>query len=545
MVLAVHSARGAKRKPRPQVAQMNTLPSPIRGIDGRVPVSANNPSVCLYAYNLVPSEYGVQVRNGYREWQTGLDTLDGEGVGTLIPFTSSSAEDKLFVATSEGIFDVTVAGDAPVEKVAFGASSIGAGKGVYTHYLSSAGDDYIYYADRVNGLFRYDFALDTWIIAPDITGVNVATIDFVVSHKLRLWFCVKDSAQAYYLPIDSIQGAVASFNFGSTFKHGGDLIGLYSWTVDGGEGVDDYLVGISRAGDVIPFKGSDPTQPDWSTVGTYFVGAMAAGNRSASQYGGNVTILSSFGVTQLSDLLRGVDPRVNEDQDTIGAKISSIIRTDMVQYRASEGWDIKYLPAEGSLIITSPQKISGVWLQYVYNLTVGGWGFWRDAPVASIDTWRGVTYFGTKDGRVCAMDVSKDEVLLDPPPENEFNGVPIKFSLLTSYGNYDAPSKFKVGQTIRPDFLAKGDVSFDAKFLYDYDISAQQYGGDAGSSGATLWDVGVWDVGVWADDQLSNFNRMGGGSGIGRYVAIAITGTALSDTVLASMDITWTVGGNL
>ena len=523
---------------------MNTLPSPIRGIDGRVPVSANNPSVCLYSYNLVPSEYGVQVRNGYREWQVELDNTDGEGVGTIIPFTSSTGDNKLFATTNTGIFEVTVAGAVPVQVLAFGSTSIGSGKGVYTHYLSSADKDYIFYADRVNGLFRYDFDLDLWEIAPNITGVPVSTIDFVVSHKLRLWFCVKDSANAFYLPIDSIEGAAASFNFGSTFKHGGDLIGLYSWTVDGGDGVDDYLIGISRSGDVIPFRGSDPTQPDWNTVGTYFVGAMAAGNRSASQYGGDVTILSSFGVTQLSDLLRGVDPRLTVE-DTIGSKIAAIIRTDMIQYRESEGWDIKYLAAEGSIIITSPQKITGVWLQYVYNIPVRGWGFWRDTPIESIDTWQGVTYFGTRDGRVCAMDVSKDEVLLDPPPENEFNGVPINFSLLTSYGNFDSPSKFKVGQLVRPDFLVKGAVTFNAKFMYDYDISEQTFGGDAAASGDSLWDVGTWDNAVWADNQLTNFNRVGGASGMGRYVAIAITGSAPSDTVLASMDVTWTVGGNL
>jgi hypothetical protein len=544
VALAVHSARGAKKKPRPQVAEMNTLPSPIQGIDGRIPVSANNPNVCLYSYNLVPSEYGVQVRNGYREWQIDVPDVTSQGVGTIIPFTAGDGSHKLFAATADGIYDVTVLGGTPALKVAFTLQDTGAGKGVYTHYISDAGADYIFYADRVNGLYRYDFDIDTWQVAPSITGVAVGLIDFVVSHKLRLWFCARDSAEGFYLPINSIQGAAASFSWGSTFKHGGDLIGLYSWTVDGGEGVDDYLVGISRSGDVIPFKGSDPTQADWATVGTYFVGAMPAGNRSASQYGGNVTLLSAFGVTQLSDLLRGVDPRV-AGEDTIGAKIASLIRTDMAQYRNDEGWDIKYIPAEGSIIITSPQKLSGVWLQYVYNIPVQGWGFWREVPVTSMDTWQGVTYFGTPDGRVCVMDVSKDNVLLTPPPEDEFNGSPINFSLLTSYGNFGSPSAFKVGQMVRPDFLSKGTVTFSAVFKYDYDLGQEVYGGDGGDSAASTWDGAFWDSAYWVDNQLTNYNQVGGGAGIGRYVAVAITGSAPADTVLASMDVFWTVGGSL
>ena len=544
--MAIHSAKGAKRKPRPQVSKSITAPSPIGGIDGRVPLSADNPNVCLYSYNLVPSEFGVRVRDGYREWQVGVPTTDTEGIGTVIPFTANDGADKLFVATNEGIYDVTTAEGTPTLAVAFGDTSFGAGKGVYTQYLSSANEEYIFYADRVNGLFRYDATLGTWAIAAGITGVDVADVNFIVSHKLRLWFCVKDSSIAYYLPIDSIAGLAESFNFGSTFKHGGALVGVYSWTVDGGEGVDDYIVAISKAGDVIPFRGSDPTQTDWSTVGTYYVGRLAQGNLAASQYGGNLTILSSFGLTQLSDLLRGVDPRVSDTRnDSIGNKIASILRTDMRQYGESEGWGVAYIPQDGAVIVTTPKRTGNVCLQYVYNISVQGWGFWREVPISALDSWKGVTYFGTADGRVCAMDAIKDNIQITPPVGNEFNGLDINFSILTAYSTLGAPSVFKQGQLIRPDFLVKGSIDFQSKFMYDYDSLESNFAGLGQPSPEGIWDTGLWDTAVWTGSTLEDRNSVSGGAGIGRFVAVAIQGTAPSDTILASIDISWTTGGIL
>ena len=311
-ILAIHNpAPGTRGRPSPQTSKHGRFPAPIGGMDTRVSFSSNNPNVCLYCYNLVPSEYSLRVRDGFREWQ--IDIL-GE-VGTIIPFDGkddSLINDKLFVATTDGIYDVTEVGGTPVKKVDFNDKSFDAGKGTFTNYLSSADDQFIYYADSKNGLFRYTADTDEWLPADDLDfpGIpeGVASINFVVVHKLRIWFGVSNSAIAYYLEIDAIQGTTTPFNFGIKFKHGGNLIGLYNWTVDGGDGVNDYLIAVSRAGDVLPYVGSDPSQPDWSLVGTYFIGQMAKGHRAASQYGGITAFLSTFGITEMSYLLRGVDP---------------------------------------------------------------------------------------------------------------------------------------------------------------------------------------------------------------------------------------------
>ena len=343
------------------------------------------------------------------------------------------------------------------------------------------------------------------------------------------------------MPPNAITGAgIAPFNFGIKFKHGGNLVGLYNWTVDGGDGVNDYLIAISRSGDVLPYIGSDPTQPDWSLVGTYFIGAMAKGHRAASQYGGNTAFLSSLGVTQMSDLLRGVDPRLMTG-DSLGAKISPLIRQDMRQYKDDAGWDIRYLHTEGVIIVTSPRRLNGQYLQYVYNISVDGWGIWRGLPITSIDVWNGFVYFGTQDNKVMVMDVARDNVVLDPP-EGEVNGRLIEFSMLHNYLDMDDPSIQKRGKFIRPDFLSKQDLTYASKFLYNYKVIEINDVPPITESQQSLWDTALWDIGVWDTDILQHFDKIIGGTGMGRYLSVAIKGQAISGTTLVSTDVTWDSG---
>lgn len=543
-ILAIHNpSKGAYGRPSPHTSKHGRFPSPANGMDTRIPISSNDPQVCIYAYNIVPSEYGLAVRSGFREYVLGVTNGNSFGVSTIIPFEGSNEEltqDRLFAVNNEGIWDVTVTDSPPVLKAAFPSTSLKSGYGTYTHYLDDAGNDFLLYADSVNGLYEYSADTDQWTIPTEITGVEVGDINFVVVHKLRVWFGTRDSTLAYYLPINSKQGEAEPFNFGGKFKHGGNLKGLYNWTVDGGDGVDDYLVAVSRAGDVQPYQGSDPTQADWSVVGTYFVGGMAQGPRCCSQYGGNISLLSVYGITQMSDLLRGVDPRVG-NEDSIGSKIAPLIRRDMVQYRDEAGWDVKYLQTEGVIIVTTPTRLNGESIQYVHNQSVGGWGIWRGVPITSLDVWNSLVYFGTQDGRIMVMDVAKDNILIDSP-EDRLNGDYIEFSLLHNYLDLDDPAMQKRGCLIRPDFLAKQRPTYSAKFLYDYDIN------EIGSipyefeNGDSAWDISIWDDAIWGTSTNQHYDRVIGGSGIGRYISVAIKGKGITGTLLASTDITWDTG---
>jgi hypothetical protein len=175
---------GAARQIGEPVKQTNyavRVPAPIHGVDTRVSVTSSDPEYCIYTYNLVPYDYGMRVRNGYREWAIDTVSTASAGIRTMIPFINNTDASKLlFAVTKEGIWNVTTTDVPPVLKVAFADPSANAGWGTYAHYTDDAESDVLFYADSINGLFAYDELTDTWAQATGITGPLVTNINFVV-----------------------------------------------------------------------------------------------------------------------------------------------------------------------------------------------------------------------------------------------------------------------------------------------------------------------------------------------------------------------------
>ena len=544
------------RQPAPPTVQADVVPSPTRGVDARSPLGKMSLDNCVYSFNLMPAETGMLVRNGFAEWQIDIESVASSGCRTLIVFgglTEDKSDDKLFAATDEGIWDVTVEGAAPVLKVAFVSTANDAGHGVFTHYTDQAGAIFILYADFENGLYIYTQSTDTWAVAnpANYTGGIVTTdVVFVVVHKQRLWLIEKNAAQAYYLPVASMQGAGTKFYFGTKFPHGGSLAALIDWSVDGGIGVDDYLIAVSTTGDVIPYQGADPSVAEgaglagWGSRGTYFVGKVPVGRKFFSEYAGEMYVLSSFGLISMSDLLRGVDVK-DIAKNSMAFPIANVLRNALRLTSNELGWQPLFLPSQGQLVITAPQvAISGNYIQYNMNLATEGWGFWRGVPITCIAEWEGVTYFGSSTSKVYSMDASRDYVLLDTAA-NLAEGSRIEYSILTAFSTGNEPGSYKIAQIVRPDFVAATLPTYQVKVVYDYDtreMSAPVLNDN--TQGWGNWDVALWDVNTW-HGELHGFSGVSGVNGMGRAMAIAMRGESSDPTRLISWDIMWTTGGML
>lgn len=544
---------GQKRRGQRPNNAVYRYPAPVKGIDTRISLSSDDPNYCPYTYNLVPFEYGMQVRKGYREWQIDVhtDPLNGKGVHTLIPFDGieeQGVRDRLFAVTNEGIWDVTASGSAPVLKLAFANQADSAGYGVYCHYVDNNETDLLFYADSLNGLFVYDEQTETWQQAANITGPVVENIRFVVLHKQRLWVIEENSTKAWYLPIGSSSGEAVPFFFGSKFRHGGNLEGLFNWTVDGGDGVDDYLVAVSRAGDVLPYQGTDPSDVNtWSLVGTYYIGEVPRGPYFGTEHGGELFLLSAFGITSMNDLLKGADTAslaATTAGDNMSAKITGILRSALERSIDDYGWEVRVIPSEGAILVSTPKYLNRAQIQFYYNLSMRGWGMWRDLPMTCFDSWKGRVVFGTADNKIMYMDVPADNVLLDPP-EVGVNGVPIRFSILTSFLPLSSPAVYKHVSLIRPDFLSNGEPSYTIEARYDYNAAevTPQTAPPFISEGA--WDVGEWDIAMWDSDSQQSYTGLRGGWGYGRYVALAMIGESREETRLLGWDVVYTTGGPL
>jgi hypothetical protein len=357
--------------------------------------------------------------------------------------------------------------------------------------------------------------------------------------KNRVWLVEKDSTRAWYLGINSIYGTATSFDFGSKMRSGGPLVGLYNWSYDGGSGLDTLLVGVSTAGDVVIYQGTDPsTASTFGLKGAWSVGAVPAGRRIATDYGGDILILSSLGVMPLSKLIIG-NPVVDRTQYAT-AKVSNLFGRLASERKLLPGWALHIHPTDNALIITVPTQTGQPTEQLVMSFATRGWGKYRDLPIFSAGVWNGALYFGTTDGRVCVNDGGVDGVLLSNPDSY----TPIAWSVLSAF-NALGSAKQKRLHMLRPTILAATNspvVKVSPRFNFDTSEPSPIAGTGRVANGT--WDNALWDSAVWAGDQTPSAPMIGA-AGMGRELAVLVQGVSTSRTTFVGVDVFFDVGGDL
>jgi len=500
------------------------------------------PTDCIVAQNLIPSEYGLRLRKGYRNWATGMT---GGAVNTVIAFTGqkdAATGKKLWAVTPGGIFDCTTDGvTSPTKVVTFVGVGTGAGFGVYTEITNDAGGRYLFYADEVNGLHMYTEASATWSI-PSITVATPANVAYCMVWKGRLWMILKDSGDAYYLDVGAISGAATLFNFGAKLSHGGSLKAMFNWTIDGGAGVDDYLIAVGGGGDVLIYQGTDPTQADsFGLVGSWFIGSCPASRRIGLAYGGEMYLLSTYGVISVRQLMEGI--QVADPANGPSAKINRFLREAVQEGITSHVWSMAIYPGDGFMQIIAPFDSTNRFnaVQYQQNLMTQAWGTWNGVPIYSAATWMGKYIMGTPSGTLILYDGGTDAV-----SSTSLQGSNIDYTVLTSYqapGN-DGTTFKRVG-LIRPIQIANQLVSLNVEPAYDYDLTLEIDPASSAPPGTgSLWGVAIWGVSRWGElPSPKSFVR--GGQGMGRTVAILMKGNSATRLTFIGWDVSYTTGGFL
>ena len=552
----------------------------------------------ILLYNMVAAEYGLRTRLGWSEWVTGLST-EVRSVLPFTGPKADATQNKLFACTSAGIWDCTSSTASPSKVVTFGTTTGDAGYGISTVFVNLNGDHFLLYCDEVNGYYVYTSATTTWThvaqqtsvawtastavssitptrmlangasykcvtsgttaasgtgpagtgtgitdgtavwdYEPTISGADPTKFAFVTVWGNRVWFIERDTANAYYTGINALYGPVSKFPFGARFRAGGDLRGLFNWTQTGGNGVQNSLVGVSGGGDVVIYQGTDPTQASsfaikgvWSLGG----GGVPAGRRIATDYGGDVALMSTIGLIPISQLVSGVS--ILDRTQYVTQKISNLFGNAASLSRTLHGWQVRLHPADNTLLINVPNADTTTY-QFVMSLNSKGWSIYRDLPaMLSMEAWQGDLYFGTRDGRLCKNTGFVDGVTLSAP--SVFT--PIQFEVLTSFPN--DVQRFKIIDAIRPQFLSQGgnpSYSTDARFDYDFSEAAPVPLNQ--SLGADVWGTGLWGTAKWSGANTPT-NGVSGGSGCGVAAAIIIRGSATSRTSLVGIDVMYRVGG--
>jgi hypothetical protein len=526
-------------KPGPRSSKVVALPAPVAGINAVDPIAVIPPQFCLSAVNLIADGRTMKVRPGYRNHASNVGTED-TGVRGIIPFAGGdSANNELFATTEDGIYTVTAGGDGPwVADVSFGTADDESGFGVWTNFVGDNGTHYAFYADESNGLYRYDEG-GAWAAVTDITGVDETTLVFCHMHKGRMWFVERDTGTAWYLASGSIAGAATSFNFGNKFIHGGHLVGLWSWTVDGGEGIDDHLVAVSSQGDVMVYKGEDPSSvATWTLVGQYYVGVPPAGRRIAQSQGGDLYILSQYGVIPLTRLMNGA--LVQQENAQLSRNISPLIADRLERTRSANGWEMRNVPGTNIYLVGTPLIEGDPDVQFVLSTRTAGWTVFEGLPYLTGDVFNGTFYFGDLENSVWILEGDEDGVA-----EDGSGGDDITWSLQTVFSENGEIGMFHRAQFIRAVFLAAGAPGISIAARFDYDTSpVDAPPAPVDVSGLALWDVAIWDSAIWGS-QAVPIQQVYGAAGIGRAVSVSMRGASNVETGLVRFDLIFDTGGML
>jgi len=198
-------------------------------------------------------------------------------------------------------------------------------------------------------------------------------------------------------------------------------------------------------------------------------------------------------------------------------------------------------------VVSVPTTLGDAPLQFYYNVSSRGWGFWRDVPMESFVEFDDSVFFGDSTGRILRMDVPVDNLTLEEPEEGLRNGEDINFSILTAYSGLGLDGIYKRVKLIRPDFLGALAPDHSSQARYDYDLAEGDNFLTLPETDYTLgvWNISDWDAAIWGSNAQKSFPTISGAQGHGRYVAVATRGACRTATRLIGWDVIFDTGGML
>lgn len=473
-------------------AASRSLPAPVGGWNARDSLADMAPNDAVSLINLYPSLTSVNLRNGYTQFATGL----GAQVETVMAYAGSSTN-KLFGIAGGNIYDVSAGGAVGAAKV----SGLTNSRWQYIN-LATTGGNYLELCNGADGVYTFDGT--TWTLQNgSITGVTATTLVNINMHKNRVWFCDTADLKAWYLPTQSITGAANALDLSAFAPRGGTLQAMATWTVDGGVGMDDLAVFITTKGDVIVYRGTDPSSAStWALVGVYMIGAPI-GRRCFIKWKGDLLVITTDGVLPLSQaLLYG---RINE-KFALTDKILSQMSAAVTNYSANFGWQLLNYPAQQMILLNVPVTTGNGQEQYVMNTISGAWARFRGWNANCWELYNNNIYFGANGFVGKAWNTNADA------------GGNIFMDGLQAFNNFGNEGQQKRFTMMRPNLLINSTQTVNAGMNVDFDQSAPASAIGTASFTGALWDTGVWDTGLWSDT-LSVSKNWQGATGVGYFGA--------------------------
>lgn len=485
---------------RVRTARMVTIPPPTGGLNARDALSDMDIRDAYLLDNFFPDNGEVRVRRGSATYAYGLATLIAENLATITtesgdPLTTEGEENdieslmvwngqtgvsKMFAAGGQKIFNISTAGNYSVADI----TGLSNARWQYTNFGNSAG----HFLSIVNGADtpRYyngtTWANHTW----SGSGLTQTDLVDVITHKNRLIYAAINKLGFWYAPVESINGTLTYFDLGPRFSQGGYLMGMASWSRDGGTGPEDYMVFVTSEGQAAVYQGDDPSSAnDWALVGVYDI-SKPLGRRCFLKVGADLGYVGLDAVVSFNSVLP-LD-RSAVQKAAITNKIDGAIISDSRRYKSHFGWQLFAYPQGSMAILNVPVQENAVSKQYALNTNTGAWARFIGLDSICWALYNDTPYFGTAGGDICEFDTGNND-----------RGADINADMGTAYNRHGVDHNKQYG-LVRAVYTSDGDLTAALAINTDYDNRDPAFAATYVRTSGSEWDADQWDEATWAGD---------------------------------------------
>ncbi len=475
------------------------LPAPIKGLNYRDSWDSMEPLFALQMDNYMPKGSSVVLRPGYKKhvlfespvtYQSDVKTKITYPVKTLAAYNTATNK-KLLCVVNKKLCDISSAEQC--REIATELTSDIWQTVQYKDrlfFLSGTQTPKVYYVDEGG-----DEHFDDWGFT-STSGQMTRLVNGAVSHEF-LWFVEKGSMVAYYsAEAGNISGELYSFDLSQISKFGGELVAVANWTVDGGQGTDDFTAFITSEGEIMLYSGLNPNEAtSWSLKGNYKI-SKPIGYRCTMQYQGDVVIITEDGYFPMSKALS----MNNATQSGLAFSdaIRDLVLSRTANYKNKDGWQGLIYGKGGYAVFNVP--VANQFEQHVVNLNTGAWCRFVNIRSFCWCVFENELYFGS-DSAVYQFGNSYSD-----------DGILIEGVVKQAYSNLGRDNLKRITM-INP--RTRASTQFDLTIYTNMDLEDrdQAYIANIGTVGQTKWNEAKWSsssnpIGVkWSTLQSSKVNN--------------------------------------
>lgn len=451
-----------------------SIPAPVGGWDAVSPLAAMPETSAITLINAFPQAAYIEIRRGHAVHNSLSPVV--APVESLMAYNAlDAANDKLFAVAGSAIYDVTTTASGTIAPALSGLTNAR----INHINMATTGGNFLWCPNGANTPVYYDGS--AWATAA-ISGVSGADIISGAVFKNRMWLTIKDSLSPAYLPLDSIQGSAVVFDTQGVFKKGGFLQAIGSWSLDAGDGPDDYLALVSSRGEVAIYNGTEPSS-NFVLKGVYSMGAPI-GRRCLTQVGADLAVICVDGVVPLSKAL--ITDRAAAITIALTKAIQPVVNADARSYASNFGWQLIGYPKGTRAILNVPITTGVQQHQYVMNTVTGAWCKFEGENANCWEVFKDRLFYGGNAGKVFEADCR----------DSDTDGA-INFDIETAFNYCGSRGTNKQFDMARMLLTTDGRVLPGLALNVDYsrDVEVDQVATEVDP--AALWEVAGWDGGPW------------------------------------------------